>query len=184
MNENINIKDLKAAKRYAQALVQSIGDNYDEILNDLSEIDNIIFQNNEFKTFFFHPIVSLKDKKDILNDTLKRRINDTSLNFIQILLDENRFSDFKTILYVFQKEVGKLKNKQKIDIISAVELDEETKTRLKNKLNEKLNKDIILNFSQNNDIIAGLILKTDDKVLDLSLKNKFETLKKQALNFI
>ena len=45
----------------------------------------------DFKTFFSHPIVSLKDKKETIQETLEGIINQTTLNFLLTLLDENRF---------------------------------------------------------------------------------------------
>lgn len=185
LTKDIDIKNLKTAKRYAQALFKSADNNeYGEILNDLEQIQQIIFENKDFLTFFLHPVVSLKDKKIIINEALEGKINQKTLNFLQTLLDENRFNIFQIILTIFKKEIEELNNKQQVVVVSAVELDEETKEKLRNKLNEKLKKDTVLNYTLDKDIIGGLVIKTEDKVIDLSLKSKFETLKKQSINLI
>ncbi len=178
MNKNIDIKNLKIAKRYSHALAQSAENNIDEILNNLKAINEVIFENADLKTFFLHPVISLKDKKETLKNALENKINVLTLNFIETLLDENRFQIFRTIYELFKKEANIIKNNQEVEIISAVNINENLKKQLEEKLKTKLNKNIIPNYTQNENIIGGFIIKIEDKIIDLSLKNKFETLKK------
>ena len=109
------------------------------------------------------------------------KINPKTLNFLEVLLDEGRFNLFNTIFELFKKETNKIKNIQTVEIISAVDLDEEMKKRLEEKLKEKLNKEIIMNFEKDKNILGGLIIKVEDNVVDLSLKAKFNSLKKELL---
>ena len=178
MNKNIDIKNLKVAKRYSQALIESAADNVDEVLNNLKSINEAIFGNQDLKTFFLHPVISLKDKKEALKTALENKIDNLTLNFIETLLDENRFGAFKTIFELFKKEVDKIKNKQEIEVVSAVNIDEKYKKQLEEKLKTKINKDVILNYNLDENIIGGIIVKIEDKIIDLSLKNKFEALRK------
>lgn len=178
MNKNIDIKNIKIAKRYSHALAQSAEGNIDEILENLKAINDAIFENQDLKTFFLHPVISLKDKKEAIKTALENKINILTLNFIETLLDENRFVIFKTIYELFKKEADAIKNKQEIEIISAVDIEKNLKEQLEEKLRKKLNKDVILNYTQNQNIIGGFIIKIEDKIIDLSLKTKFETLKK------
>ncbi len=178
MNKNIDIKNIKVAKRYSHALAQSADKDIDEILENLKSINEVIFENQDLRTFFLHPVISLKDKKETLKSALQDKVNILTLNFIETLLDENRFKIFKTIYELFKKEADKIKNKQEVEIISAVDINEKSKKMLEEKLKTKLNKDVVLNYSKNQDILGGFIIKIEDKVIDLSLKTKFETLTK------
>ncbi len=178
MNKNIDIKNIKVAKRYSHALAQSADKDIDEILENLKSINEVIFENQDLRTFFLHPVISLKDKKETLKSALQDKVNILTLNFIKTLLDENRFGIFKTIYELFKKEADKIKNKQEVEIISAVDINEKSKKMLEEKLKTKLNKDVVLNYSKNQDILGGFIIKIEDKVIDLSLKTKFETLTK------
>lgn len=177
MKKNIDIKNIKAAKRYAIALSQSANENIDEIADNLALVDEVIFKNNEFKSFFSHPAISCFDKKETIRQTFENKINEKSLNFIYTLLDEGRFSIFETIFDLFQKQKDIIKNTQRVDVISAIELDDNQKERLKEKLSSKLQKQVILNFESDKNILGGLVIKFEDKVVDLSLKTKFEKIK-------
>ena len=178
MKKSLDIKNLKVAKRYAKALLESSINNIDEISDDLELIDNSIFKDESFKMFFSHPVVSLKDKKETIKETFQNKINSITLNFLETLLDEGRFNIFSTIFDVFQKEKNNLKNIKILDVFYAYEIDEEQKTRLKDKLSNKFNKEVILNYQKDETILGGLVIKFDDKIIDLSLKTKFDRLKK------
>ena len=178
MNNTLDIKNLKVAKRYALALVESAIDDIDNVKKDMNLIQDSVFKNEELKTFFLHPVVSLKDKKETIEEAFKDKIGQTSFNFIETLLDENRFGIFNTILEVFIRESEKIKNMQRVEIISAVEVEDEEKEKLSQKLSEKLNKEVILNYNLDESLLGGFVVKIEDKVIDLSLKNKFENLKK------
>ena len=178
MNNSIDIKNMKVAKRYATALAESSIDQIDRTVEDMKAVNELIFQNEELKTFFLHPVVSLKDKKDTIESAFKDKISDTTYNFIGTLLDENRFNIFRTILEVFIRESEKIKNMQRVEIVSAVEVEEEEKQRLVTELSTKLNKNVLLNYNLDKEILGGLVVKIEDRVVDLSLKAKFEEMKK------
>ena len=74
---------------------------------------------------------------------------------------------------------NKLKNIVKPSIISAIELSEEQKSRIVEKLKTKLNKEIEPEYTVNADIIGGLIVEIEDRTIDCSIKSKFENMKKQ-----
>ncbi len=178
MRKSLDIKNLKVAKRYARALIETSIDSVDEISNDLELINNSIFKNDSFRMFFSHPVVSLKDKKETIKETFENKVNKITLNFMETLLDEGRFNIFSTIFDVFQKEKNNLKNIKILDVFYAYDLDDEQKTKLKDKLSSKFNKEVILNYQKDEDILGGLVIKFEDKVIDLSLKTKFDRLKK------
>ena len=55
------------------------------------------------------------------------------------------------------------------------------KNNVKQKLENKFNKTILLNYLVDESIIGGLIIKTQDKIIDGSLKNKYERLKNSLI---
>lgn len=178
MKKSLDIKNLKVAKRYAKALIEASGYVVDDVSNDLELVNDSIFKNDSFRMFFSHPVVSLKDKKDTIKETFQNRINNITLNFLETLLDEGRFNIFSTIYDVFNQERNDLKNIKILDVFYAFELNDEQKARLKDKLSAKFNKEVILNYQKDDEILGGLVIKFEDKVIDLSLKTKFDRLKK------
>ena len=86
--KNVDVKNLKIASRYALALIEKTKDITDEVISNLETINNIIFENADFKLFFNHPIIALKDKQETIKETFEGKINENVLNFLLLLLEK------------------------------------------------------------------------------------------------
>lgn len=172
----VDTKSLKTAKRYAAALV-ALNKN-EKIKQDLGTVQASIFSNDDFVNFFSHPVISLGDKKDTINQIFNEKIDQEVLNLLYVLLDNNRFLNFPLIYEVFTKECELAQNIIHAEILSAVDLNENQKNSIGEKLNQKLQKQVICKFQTDKKIIGGLTIKIGDNVIDLSLKSKFDKLKK------
>ena len=73
--------------------------------------------------------------------------------------------------------MDKINNISKVEIISAIELDDNYKEQIKNKLSQILNKEIIINYNVKDEIIAGLVYKMGDDVFDTSVSGKINKFK-------
>ncbi|RAI15551.1 MAG: ATP synthase F1 subunit delta [Candidatus Melainabacteria bacterium] len=166
------------AKRYSDALLELSQDS-DKIRKELEEIVDTLSSSQDLKDFMSNPVISIEDKKSVIEKIFAGKIDKTLLNFLKLLVDKDRFNLIDEILESYSKDVDKQKNIQKVSVISAIELDEELKSKLINKLAQKLNKNIELETQLDKDIIAGLVIKTEDNVIDMSLKHKFEEMKKE-----
>ena len=166
------------AKRYSDALLELSQDS-DKIRKELEEIVDTLSSSQDLKDFMSNPVISIEDKKSVIEKIFAGKIDKTLLNFLKLLVDKDRFNLIDEILETYSKDVDKQKNIQKVSVISAIELDEELKSKLINKLAQKLNKNIELETQLDKDIIAGLVIKTEDNVIDMSLKHKFEEMKKE-----
>lgn len=176
-----SIKNLKPAKRYAEALMElSCGTlSYDKIYEDLNFVLNTISQNWDLADFLNSPPVSKADKKDVLDKIFKGKIEEPVLSFLFLLNENSRLSILRDIFSAFKNFVDEEKNILNADIISAVELNEVQKQNLVSKLQNKTGKAINPEYKLDNTIMGGFIIKINDTVIDLSLKNRIENLKKK-----
>ena len=184
MTELAQNKFLVVSKRYARALVelQNAGViTSDEILKDLKTISNTLKSSPDLNEVLSNPVVGIDDKKDIVDEIFKDSISLTVKNFVKVLIDKNRFSAFKYIVYAYEHELDLIKGLERVEVISAVEMKEDAKNRLKQKLEEKLKKSVMINFEQDAEIIAGLVIRIGDSVIDNSLRHKLEDLSKEMI---
>ena len=84
-------------------------------------------------------------------------------------------------MYAYEHELDLIKGLERVEVISAVEMKEDAKNRLKQKLEEKLKKSVMINFEQDAEIIAGLVIRIGDSVIDNSLRHKLEDLSKEMI---
>ncbi|MBQ2871671.1 ATP synthase F1 subunit delta [bacterium] len=175
---NSNTKQIKIAKRYASAL--SGLNERTVVFNDLLLTQKVLDESVDLKNFLESPIFSTADKKEILSKVFTN-LSDKTMNFLYLLVDKNRFSFFDAILQEFRGELDLISNIKRVDVVSAVELNSDEMYRLKDVLQRKLSANVEITYSIDESIVAGLIIKIGDKVIDNSLKTRLATMKKQLI---
>ncbi len=179
--KNIDNKLIAPAKRYADAILEiaKSKNELDKFHEDIKTVCDAYDSSEEFKNFMNHPIIPASEKKDAVKNIFDGKIAPDVLNLVYILVERNKFSLIDTILYCFEKGLDEAKNILRVEVISAVEVDEDLKENLKNKLENRLNKSVLLEYSINPEIIAGMILKIQDKTIDGSMARKLENLQRK-----
>lgn len=178
---NINKKQLKIANNYANALFR-IGkeqNSIDKLYKQLKEIVNVIENSDDLKQFFKNPLISANDKKEIIYKVFGKKFDLQIINLLNILSDNKKLNLIETIDYCFEKLYEKSNEILKVNVISAVEMNTESKNRLTKILEKKSKCKIFPEYEIKNDILGGLIIKFNDKVIDLSLSSKIRGMKTQ-----
>lgn len=180
----MNTKNILIADRYADALVELARDGkltYEKISTDLNLVKEILYQSKDLYDVLVNPVVSVENKKEIIDKVFAGEIDVLIVNFLKVIIDKNRFSVFDEVLDAYNKSLDDINNISRINVTSAVEMSTDAKNKLKIKLEEKLRKNVILDLNVNSDIIAGLVIKIGDNVVDMSLKHKLEDLSKSII---
>ena len=162
-----------SAKTYADSLIQA-DNNYETILKDLELVNTV--ESKDFTNTMNNPIIQDEIKFEIIDEIFKNRISKTTINFLKVLISKKRFHELNEIIQAYIDKVDEINEIKRIKVISAIDLNEDQKSRIVEKLQNKLQKKVIANWVTNEDIIGGLIIKIDDNVIDSSLKNKLDKL--------
>jgi F-type H+-transporting ATPase subunit delta len=166
------------SKIYAQALYDTEVDN--SVLKfQLSEVLKTVNSSEDLQIVLANSSISGGKKIDIIDEIFKDKIEIHVLNLIKLLIEKNRISELESIYSAFCELDNKSSNKKNVEIISSVNLDDGTKSRIIEKLNKKLNCEILPEWKIDEDIIAGLVFKYDDYVIDTSVLAKLKQLSKQ-----
>ena len=177
---SLNFSNELIANRYASALydLSSESNCIEEVLNDLSMIEEFNKQNKDFRLLINSPIISSNAKLNILIKILsKSTTNNLTLKFIQLLSYNKRVNFLPIIINEF-KEINTEKRGDVIaEIISAEKLSQDQKNGIKNQLHLLLGDKLSLNFNIDKKIIGGLIVKIGSKMIDSSLALKINKLK-------
>ena len=178
----IDVKNINIAKKYATALFEiTEGNKAEVVMQNLIFIDETLRTNEQLFSFFNNPIITRDDKKDVAQKIFAIHIEKDVLDLLFVLIDNARIDAFNEIVNQYSSQFNIKENIVKPNIISAVELTDNQKQRVIAKLQNKLNKQIIPNYIIDENIIAGMIIEIDDKVIDFSLKEKFEQVQKQLV---
>lgn len=169
------------ADRYAEAILELAQEKecLEYVKNDLLIVTATLQQTPDLKEFMEHPIVSVKDKKEVLQTIFADKVNPYVINLMKILLDRNRLFILTAIADSFKKLFNKRFNIALATVTTAIEIDEDTKNNIKEKLSQLLSKQVELNTKVNTDIIGGVIIQIEDSIIDGSINGRLEDLKRQ-----
>ncbi len=173
------------SKRWALALMELANEDEniskEEILADLKEIAETINASEDLSNVINNPSVSVEEKQIVLCKIFQNSILPIVYNFLYALNLRKRVDVISQIADEFEKELERIKNIARVKVISAIDLADERKNDIKNKIAEKLNKDVVVDWSVDNEIIAGLIFNIDETIIDNSIRHKLDDLSKNII---
>jgi F-type H+-transporting ATPase subunit delta len=173
------------AKRWALALMELALENEnvskEDILDDLREISATIDSSEELSNVINNPSISTEEKQIVLCKLFQNNIMPIVYNFIYVLNLRKRMNVISAIADEFEKELERVKNITRVNVTSAIELNDERKNDIKSKIAEKLSKEVVVDWGVDSDIIAGLIFNIDELIIDNSVRHKLEDLSKEII---
>jgi F-type H+-transporting ATPase subunit delta len=168
----------KVSFRYARAIIETaIADKVtDKLFNDFKIVEEIVSKSKELKAFLKSPVVPDNKKKGVITELFKDHISIMALNFIVFLVTKSRAELLLDIIAQYEVQYFKFNNKQKVDIISAIELNDDMKAKIISKISSNINMEVIPTFITEADLKGGIMVQIDDWVYDASLKSQLDNL--------
>ena len=169
----------EVASKYSRALFR-LGKDHDNLLelkNNLAEFWQLMQENEDLNKVVFHKRIMPEDKKDILSEIFAEEINEDVLYFLFILIDKRREFFLESVINEFYSLVDDAESIMHVEVTSAVELDDSIIDKLKEKLDSLIDYNIQIKNNVDEEIIAGIVLKIEDYIIDGSLLNQLNSLK-------
>lgn len=173
-----------AARKYARALFALSEERGEKELNGNAEVLGGLMEalnaSPMLAGVISSPLFSVEEKRGVMLKLLDQAGASADLrNFCLLLADKNRLTSLKDIAAAYaamlDKKAGTLRGK----MTTAVPLPADKQKNIKAHLEKISGKRIILDFNVDQNILGGLILKVEDRVLDGSLKAQINILKDQ-----
>lgn len=159
--------------RYAEALLNS-SKNKDKSGEYLKAIADLYVMNGEFKETFNNPRITNEVKLDIIKEIIKAK-DDTFINFISLVLKEERFNLIFDIYKKYQEMLDELNKKINIKIISSCELTKKEIEGITEKYKKLYKaKEVGYEISVDESLIGGVKVIAGGKIYDDTLKTKLE----------
>ena len=150
----------------------------DPVLEDLSNLKNMLKDNKELSLVIKSPLITSIDKLNIFESLLKKiNANELTSTFLKVIEKNKRFSNLASIITQFMNINSQKRGDVLADITSADELNDDQKNNITNQLKSILGDKLSLSFDVDKNIMGGLIVKVGSKMIDTSLANKINKLK-------
>jgi ATP synthase F1 delta subunit len=169
------------ARVYATALFAAAKDRgkLDAIRDQLAQFVEALEGSKELRLYLFSPYFSSAEKIE----GLKRAVTEAEpefLNFLELLLEKGRMP----VIFRMRRQYDALWDKENkrlgVTVTSAVELDPEIAKRIGKEIEEQTGNTVELESRVDPDILGGLVLQVGNMVLDTSIRNRLEKLRKSV----
>ncbi len=169
------------AQVYARSLfeVAKEHDKLDVVRDQLGEIADAVAEQHDLQVFFFSPYFSSDEKVD----GLKRALEDPDeavLNFLELLIEKHRMPALFRIRREFEALWEEENRLLPVQVTSAIALDESTVRQIGDAIGEQTGRRIELTSEVDPDILGGIVLRVGNSILDASIRNRLEKLRKQV----
>ncbi len=100
-------------------------------------------------------------------------------NFVKVLAEHNDVRMFDQIAEEFHKLELAKKGVKQVEISSAMPLSRQAEAEIVDKLNDLVKGKVEVSKKIDESLIGGVVVRLDDQVLDASVKNNLENLRKE-----
>jgi F-type H+-transporting ATPase subunit delta len=157
--------------------VASDHDKTDVIREQLGEFADALQDNRDLAIFFFSPYFSTPEKKDGLHAAVEDA-DETLINFLELLIEKHRMPAIFRIRRVYDSLWEKAHHVLPVQIATAIELDEGVARKLGDRIAETTGQKIELTASVDPNILGGIVLRVGNSILDASIRNRLDNLRK------
>ena len=151
----------------------------DEIREQLGEVADALNDNRDLAVFFFSPYFSTPEKKDGLTKTVEGA-DETLINFLELLIEKHRMPAIFRIRRYFDGLWEQENKVLPVQISTATELDDMIVKQIGDRIAKDTGQRIELTASVNPDILGGIVLRVGNSILDASIRNRLDNLRKHV----
>jgi F-type H+-transporting ATPase subunit delta len=151
----------------------------DLIKDQLGEFSDALEQNRELAIFFFSPYFSTDEKKRGLERALVDA-DPTFVNFLELLIENHRVP----VIYRARRQFEALWDEEHrllpVEVTSAIALNPAVSEELGRKIREQTGQNVELTSKVDPDILGGIVLRVGNSILDASIRNRLQQLRREV----
>jgi F-type H+-transporting ATPase subunit delta len=169
------------AEVYARALFEAAKDDgvLDRVHDELGEFADALDSERNLQVFLFSPYFSSEEKKD----GIRRIVSDADerlLNFLELLAERHRMPALFRIRRIFDGQWAEENKLLPVTVTSATELDSGLVQEIGERISEQTGRRVDLSSNVDPDVLGGLMVRVGNMVLDATVRNRLEQLRKQV----
>ena len=166
---------------YARSLfeVAKDQDKLDLVRDQLGAFADALSETRELQVFFFSPYFSTAEKEDGL-DRVVSDADPVVLNFLKLLIEKHRMPVLFRIRANYDSRWEEENKLLPVQITSAVELDQQIVSQLGDRIAEQTDRKVDISADVDPDILGGIVVRVGNSVLDASVRNRLEQLRRQV----
>ena len=175
------MKNLSIARRYARALFELAGENksLDDVLLGMSNLRHALTTAPDLRPLLVNPMVRPEDKRKLI---LAVTSNPLILKIVELLARRKRIGLLEVVHDMLLEMSDASQGILRALVRSAQPLSEEQKRTVEAGLAKSTGGKIIGRFEIDPGILGGVWAKIGDKVLDVTLRGRLDTMRQALLH--
>lgn len=172
------------ARRYAKALMvlAAEGDRRAAVAEELEAFGRLLAAEEELAAFLLRPWVKGSEKETVVRAVAERAgLSRLTRDFLGVVGHRGRLDLLPEILTAYRQQVDAAAGRARARVRAARPLDEAERERLRGHLAERLGKTVVLEVTEDPDLLGGFVAEIDSLILDGSLKGQLDALRGQII---
>ncbi len=173
--------ELTVDMTYATALYQAAQETgkTEQVMEDCRDFLEVLKDNREFNTFLQSPAIAQADKKEVLGELLTGKSTEEFKNFMCILIDKHRMTEFPRIVSSYQKLFEEKEGVVEGVIYSVEPLAPEKLKAFEKETGKLLGENIELENLTDPSLLGGVRIMVNGRIIDASIKARLDRLARE-----
>jgi F-type H+-transporting ATPase subunit delta len=167
------------AEVYARSLfeVAKEHDVLDRVHDELGEFAEALSEDRTLQVFLFSPYFSSEEKREGVSKVVSDA-DERTVNFLELLAERHRMPALFRIRREFDAMWADENQLLPVTVTSAVELDEGIVDEIGKRIQDQTGRKVELSSNVDPEVLGGLMVRVGNMVLDGTVRNRLERLRK------
>ena len=172
------------AKRYAQAAFEVAlkNNNLDEWQSDLGKVSELL-EDAEISRLIENPKLAFDLKAKLVKEKLGK-VNPLVLNLCYLLISKGKLKYIGQVSNEYVRLVDEHRGIKHADVVTAVSIDDKDKEKLIKQLEAIIGSKVVAEIQVDPELVGGIIARIDGRLIDGSIRNKLQLLKKDLVETV
>jgi F-type H+-transporting ATPase subunit delta len=170
----------RVASRYAKSIFDLAIElkSVEQVYKDMLLIDQVCQDSRPLLVLLKNPIIRYDYKLRVLNKIFQKHVNKMTQQFFSLICRKNRADILPDVSKVFIEHYHEYKGIVSADVLSAVALSATIRQDFESIVSKATGKKAELHAEVDESLIGGYVLQMGDRMIDNSLKNKLNALRR------
>jgi F-type H+-transporting ATPase subunit delta len=149
-----------------------------EVYDSLQLVASVISDSPEYIRIINSVSLPLETRENLIDEAFSGNVHVFVLNFLKLLAKRRIANIFLPCVKNYEKLYFKDNNIERATITTAIELAEDKKREIVEKIEASSGKKVIPSFIVSPDIVGGIVIETESSAIDASVKTKLESIRR------
>lgn len=177
------MKQIRQAKRYANALLRNVGiENAPQAITEINAVSNLMVISKEFKSLLINPQFTSEEREKVIKQIAGRiKLSENTVKFIIYLSEVRVILFLPEIIRIATNLYNEKKRKAKAVVMTPIEISKDSENTLRSSLKKVTDRDVDIEYVMDPSLLGGILIKIGSTMYDTSIKGQLRLLKDELI---